>query len=252
MALGRLLVSCNGVSLRVVDKQNGVSGMADEPVQTEQQDELILKLWDGDESVKAELLRLFSARVEAAIKREFPALTEVEAEDVVAEAIRRFWEWREKYDPESATLQTVIYGIAVKVASEFRSGRYKWQKIRLRQVKDPVGLFDRTRHADPADTEEPDPEPPEPEEGLLADVRVAFAPLPALQQDILRAYADAEASEFELDAGDLGKELGIKHKDGVPIPAGTIRVYKLRAKAAIEKKLARAGHDLKAKGYTDG
>ncbi len=55
-----------------------------------------------------------------------------------------------------------------------------------------------------------------------------------------------------MDAGDLGKELGIKHKDGVPIPAGTIRVYKLRAKAAIEKKLARAGHDLKAKGYTDG
>ncbi len=181
------MVSCNGISLRVVDKQNGVSGMADEPVQTEQQDELILKLWDGDESVKAELLRLFSGKVEAAIRREFPALTEVEAEDVVAEAIRRFWEWRENYDPEAATLQTVIYGIAVNVASEFRSGRYNWQKIRFRQVEDPVGLFDRTRHADPTDTEGPDPKPPEPEDGLLADVRAAFESLPSLQQGILRA-----------------------------------------------------------------
>lgn len=246
------MVSCNGISLRVMDKQNGVSGMADERVQTEQEDELILKLWDGDESAKGELVILCSGKVEAAIQREFPALTAVEVEDVVAEAIIRFWDWRENYDPEAATLRTVIYGFAYKVASEFRSGRYKWQKIRLRQVDDPVGLFDQSQHADPPETLEPEPEPPEPEDALLSEARAAFESLPPLQQDILRAYADAEASEFDLDAGDLGKELGMKHKDGVPIPANTIRVYKMRAKEAIEKKLARAGHDLKAKGYTDG
>jgi DNA-directed RNA polymerase specialized sigma24 family protein len=250
LALGGRVVSCNGFSLKVVDKQNGVSEMTDERVQTEQ-DELILKLWDGDESAKGELVLLCAGRVEAGIQREFPALTEVEVEDVVAEAIKRFWKWRESYDPEAATLQTVIYGIAANVASEFRSGRYKWQKIRLRQVEDPVGLFDRTRYADAPDAAESDPKPPELQDALLVEVRAVFESLPALQQDILRAYADAEASEFELDAGDLGKELGIKHQDGVPIPAVTIRVYKLRAKAAIEKKLARAGHDLKAKGYTD-
>ena len=226
--------------------------MADDRVQTEHEDDLTLKLWDGDESVKGDLVVVCSGTVEAAIQREFPALTAVEVEDVVAEALRRFWEWRENYDPASASLRTVIYGIAVNVASEFRSGRYRWQKIRFRQVDDPIGLFDLTHHANSPDAPEPESKPPEPKDNLLADVRAAFESLPALQQDILRAYADAEASEFELDAGDLGKELGIKHKDGVPIPAGTIRVYKLRAKEAIEKKLARAGYDLKAMGYTDG
>lgn len=244
------MVSCNGGSLKKVDHQNGVSGMADDRVQTEQQDDLTLKLWDGDESAKGELVSVYAGKVQAAIQREFPALTEADAEDVVAEAIRRFWEWRDNYDPERASLQTVVYGIAIKVASEFRSGRYKWQKIRFRQVDDPVGLFDQRHHINPPD--DPDPEPPEPEDAMAADVRAAFDSLSELQQDILRAYADAEASDFDLDAGDLGKELGIKHKDGVPIPASTIRVNKMRAKEAIEKKLARAGHDLKAKGYTNG
>lgn len=228
----------------------------DPPVQTQQQDDLVIKLWDGDESAKGELVMLCAGKVQAAIQLEFPALKAEEAEDVVAEAIRRFWEWRDNYDPETAKLSTAIYVIAVKVASEFRSGRYKWQKIRLRQVDDPVGLIDRDKQIQPAEIPEhepPDPEPPdpEPEDALLADVRIAFESLSELQQDILRAYADAEASDFELDAGDLGRELGIKHKDGVPIPASTIRVYKKRAKEAVNKKLARAGHDLKAKGYSN-
>jgi RNA polymerase sigma factor (sigma-70 family) len=222
----------------------------DPPVQTQQQDDLVLKLWDGDESAKGELVMLCAGKVQAAIQLEFPALKAEEAEDVVAEAIRRFWEWRENYDPESASIRTVIYGIAFKVASEFRSGRYKWQKIRLRQVDDPVGLIDQDKQTQPAEIPEPEPPEPEPEDALLADARAAFESLPELQQDILRAYADAEASEFELDAGDLGRELGIKHKDGVPIPASTIRVYKKRAKEAVNKKLARAGHDLKDKGYS--
>lgn len=221
--------------------------MADGPLDTDLQDELVLRMWDGDESVKGELIVAYAGKVEASIRNLFPTLTETEAEDVVAEAIRRFWHWRDKYDPARAKIQTVLYRFARNAASEYRCGRYRWQKIRFQQVDDPIEFINGVEDSETSNSNTQDP--PEPDPRLRKAVKAAFDSLSELQRDILQAYADA--GEYELDAAVLGRELGFKHKDGVPIPATTIRVYKKRAKDSMKQKLAREGYDLKTMGYTD-
>lgn len=220
--------------------------MTDGQIDTELQEELTLRLWDGDESVKGELILASSAEIEAAIRREFPALTETDAEDVVAESIRRFWIWRENYDPERAKISTVLYRIAVKVASEYRSGKYKWQKAMLREKGVAAEFFQSLEStlAPPVDDAD---ETDEPDSQLGKAVKRAVESLPDIQQDILRAYADA--GDYPLDAAVLGRDLGNKYKGGVPIPAGTIRVYKNRGKEALTQRLSRDGFDLNKMGY---
>lgn len=223
--------------------------MTDGPIDTDLQDELTLRLWDGDDSVKGELILAWAGKLESAINREFPALRGADAEDVVAESIRRFWDWRTKYDPEKAKILTVLYRIAVKVASEYRSGKYNWQKIKFQQVDDPIAVVDQLNSTATSAPVEPESEP---ESRFLQAVKTAFESLPELQQDILQAYADADVGDYKLDAAALGLELGHKHKGGVPIPAVTIRGYKKRAKEAMQQKLSKAGYDLKKMGYTNG
>lgn len=220
--------------------------MNDSQVDTELQDDLTLRLWDGDDSVKGELILLFVSQVEGAIRRAYPSLSEIDAEDVVAEAIRRFWGWREKYDPERAKISTVLYRFADHVASEYRSGRYKWQKARLGEVGGADEFF-ASLESSPESTADEAEDTDEPDTRLGKAIRRAVESLPEIQQEILWAYADA--GDYPLDAAVLGRELGDKHQNGVPIPAGTIRVYKSRAKETLTKQLLRDGYDLNKMGF---
>lgn len=218
--------------------------MSDETEAADLQDELALRAWDGDESVKAELLMAWFVPLDRWLGGEFPALTEADREDVVAEAIKRFWEWRDEFDPAKAKIQTVLFKIARRVACEYRSGRRAWQKAALRERSAAPSSLEALLET--SDTEEV---PKGETSALTSALADAFAELSELEQDIWRAYADA--GDFKLDAAQLGRELGEKHKEGVPIPAGTIRVYKSRAKDRMMAAMKKRGFDLEAMGYTD-
>lgn len=139
-----------------------------------------------------------------------------------------------------------LFRIATRVASEARTGRLKWQKSKLleRELDEHMEAILES----PCDDDDPRAkETPE----LHKAVAELFASLSPLQQDIWTAFADAETGGFELDATQLGVELGQKHDDGTPIPGGTIRVNKSRAKDKIIAELKKRGFDLKEMGYLD-
>lgn len=219
--------------------------MADLPHAVDSQDELTLKLWEGDESAKGEILKSFAIRVERAIKSAFPDLSDVDAEDVVAEAIYRFWVYRERYDPKKGKVGTLLYKIAKNVASEHAAGRLSWQKARIRE-KGVEAEFFKSIEAPIPDSDPPDDTSSKPS-SLQRELAACFGSLAPLQQDILRAYGNA--GSYELDAATLGIELGHKHKGGVPIPGGTIRTNKSRAWDSLDLCLKKKGFDLKALGY---
>lgn len=210
-----------------------------------QDDDLALRLWDGDDSAKGEILMAWGGRTMLSIKKGYPTLSDDEVEDVICESILRFWRYRERYDPQLAKVGTLLYKIAVHVASEHISGRLAWQKQRNREAgSDPAFFAD-------VQARELVPEPPDDSAAKPSPVQRAlaecFAALPPLQQDIVRRYA--EAGNYEVDAASVGKELGVIHKQGVPIPAGTIRIYRSRAWESLDACMKKKNFDLKALGY---
>lgn len=210
------------------------------------QEELTLEMWDGNDAAKGKLLLAWGMRVEKAIHKAFPTLSIGDIEDVVAEAIKRFWKWRANYDPEKATIYTMLYRFAEHVACEYRSGRYKWQKERIREVGLDAEFFQDIA-VDDEDAEEQDTDDPVKPNPLQRALKDCFEQISELQQEILQHYADANG--YEVDSATIGKELGNKHKNGVPIPGGTIRTNKSRAWDSINKCMKKKNFDLKELGY---
>ncbi|MBL9149853.1 MAG: sigma-70 family RNA polymerase sigma factor [Phycisphaerae bacterium] len=211
------------------------------------EEDLTLKLWEGDESAKGELLVHWGNKLVGAIRKSFPTLSAEDCEDVVCEAIQRFWMWREKFDPGLSSIGSRLYWFAKHVAMEFKSGQLKRHQARIRERGVDAEFFDNIV----APVEEPEPpddqgKSPSPVQRAL---RECFATLSVLQQDILQAYGDAGL--YELDAASLGVELGQKHKSGVPIPAGTIRTNKSRAWDAMDLCMKKKHFDLAALGYSN-
>lgn len=221
--------------------------MADDKEARQHEEDLILRFWEGDESALAELACLYGPRIEKAIRGRFQSFNEHDAEDVVAEAIRRFWAWRARFDPAKARVGTVLYKFATNVARERRACRRRWEKAHAREEEYVDAVHESLRAYDTeADREALDPEPPSALLRAVAEIKGSLLPL---EREIWEAYADA--GDTDLNAGQLGIELGAKHNDGVPIPAGTIRVTKHRAKEKILRELAKRGFDLKTLGLTN-
>ncbi len=214
--------------------------MAKQMTQTESEDDLILRMWDGDDSVKGDILKAWGGRVELMIRKSYPSLSTHDLEDVVCEAMTRFWDYREKYDPNRAKVGTVLYKIATRVAMEHISGQLVWQRAKLREERRADDFFEDiltpTPGDDPPDDTGPNQSP------FQHALKECWKALPALQQDILRAYGDA--GSYPLEAATLGRELGLKYKQGVPIPAGNIRVYKKRGWDSIECCMKRKNQDI--------
>ncbi len=203
------------------------------------QDDLTLRLWEGDESAKGAILNAWGGRVLFAIRKRYSVSVD-DAEDIVCEAMMRFWEWREEYDPNKAKVGTVLYKIATNVAAERISGRLAWQKAKLKEEKWDAKYFEKVQ-ADEQDADAPDDVGPNPSP-LQEALRKCWESLPALQQDILRAFSDAGA--YVLEAATLGRELGAKHRGGTPIPGGDIRVYKKRGWDSLERCMKKKNHDI--------
>jgi DNA-directed RNA polymerase specialized sigma24 family protein len=214
-----------------------------------QDDELILSIWEGDENAKAQIVVQFVPALERAISGQFRRLHSGEVEDVVAEAIRRFWARRATYDPARYRLDVCLYRTARQVACEYTAGRLKWQKARL--LERPVGDKDLWLRAD-RESEELEVrldilEADKPE--LVKALVEEFGKLSALEQDVWQAFADADG--VELDSSQLGIEMGEKHNGGVPYTGVNIRVIKHRARAKLVTAMKARSFDLKKLGYGD-
>lgn len=214
-------------------------------------EELGKRLLKGDEAALGDLLALCGPRVESAIRKTHYTLSAGEAEEVVSEGIFRFWAWHKKkgFDPKKSAVMTMLYRFSDQVVVERVTGRLLSQKQMLRERS--LG----SKHFELPDRTEQVELPPDdtgkgrsPVQTALAD---CYAKLLPLQQDILLAFALAKAKDFDLDAAQLGVELGRKHKGGVLIPGGSIRTTKSRAWDTLELCVSRRGFNLKAMGYFD-
>jgi len=218
-----------------------------EPSHDGQEDELILSIWEGDENAKAQLIDRYVPALERSIAGRFRRLHSGEVEDVVAEAILRFWTRRDKFDPAKIRLEVCLYRTAAQVASEYTSGRLKWQKARrlerrvdestLSEIEQPDEVEDQL---DRLESEK---------SALIKAFGEEFAKLSPIERDIWQAFADA--GDFELDASQLGIEMGEKYKGGVSYTGVNIRQYKHRAKQKLVGAMKARGFDLKSLGYTN-
>lgn len=208
---------------------------------TKLDDELVLRAWDDDQSVQGELLVHYGGTLERVISYQYDRLSPDQVEDVIAEAIMRFWEWRHNFDG-LRSIRACLYRIATRVASELVSGRLNWQKSR--NLERPFDRSDFEEKNDNTESKLDKIEQGHPK--ICEDLNRVIEKLPEIQQDVIWAYGLAD--DFELDAAHLGLELGDKYKDGVPIPAGTIRQYKKRAKDKIISEMRTRGHDLERLG----
>lgn len=199
------------------------------------EDDLALRVWDGDETVLPDLLLYCAGSIEAAIARR-PGMKSI-AEDIVAEAIARFWKYRQQYDGRRS-LRCYLYRIAVNVAKEYAAGRLKWQRARNLEAPVDGELVGETDGVSDADSDET-VKKPEPLHQALSEV---VGKLSALFRDIIQAYANA--GNCPPDAAELGIEMGRRHNHGVPYPAGTIRQYKKRARDTIVLEMKKLGFDL--------
>lgn len=212
-----------------------------------QDDELVLSIWEGDENAKAQLIYRYVPALERAIGGRFRRLHSGEVEDVVAEAIRRFWERRLEFDPKEVKLSVRLYRICKQVAMEYVSGRLNWQKARLLET----GMDNSTLEiAGSSDKIEDDLDRLESERSpLIKTLAAEFAKLSPLEQDVWTAFA--EAGDYELNAAQMGIELGKKYQGGVPYTSVNIRQIKFRAKQKLTAAMKTRGFDLKKLGYSN-
>ena len=195
------------------------------------QDDVAIRLWDGDETVLAEILVQYAPSLKKAIGGKYPSFSFQDLEDIVCEAIKRLWAKRDEYDDSKGSVRCLLYRIADNYAKDLlKSG---WQKLQGRRKS-----FYEDSLEDIIDTKtENDNENELPENydsKFNRDLRAIVNNLPDIQQKI--AWAFALAPEGEINASILSKELGY--------PAGTIRQYLKRAKDTICAEMKKRGHYL--------
>jgi len=199
------------------------------------EDDLALRVWDGDETVLPDLLLYCAGSIETVIAKR-PGMKSI-AEDIVAEAVAQFWKRRQRYDGKRP-LRCYLYRIAVNVAKQYAAGRLKWQKARNLETTSQDELLSEAAHPEQNGVDETEKTPAP----LCQSLNRVVGNLPPLQCDVIQAYANA--ADCPLDAAELGIEMGKRHNHGVPYPAGTIRQYKKRAKDTIVLEMKKLGFDL--------
>jgi RNA polymerase sigma-70 factor (ECF subfamily) len=186
------------------------------------------RLRAGDESVLEAVLRADGPAVRGLLQQKFGGiLNAADFEDIVAAALYRVWKYRERFDPQRASLRVWFYRIAANVARDVL--RYGWQKARQMEVPcEPIVLASiidaREEH------EETGPQDGQPT-GMKRDLREALDLLPDSQRKIV--MADAASRDGKVSSQQLSSELGI--------PAATVRVYRRRAIERLRVEMDRRG-----------
>jgi len=192
------------------------------------QDEIVIRLWDGDETVLAEMLVQYAPSLEKAIGGKYPSFSPQDLEDIICEAIKRLWAKRDEYDDAKGSISGLLYRIADNIAKDIlKSGWHELESKRESFYEDSI--------EDIIDTNveiESEPKPSNNYDSKLnRDLRAIVSNLPDIQQKIIWAYA--LAPEGEINASVLSKEL--------EYPAGTIRQYLKRAKDTIRAEMKKRG-----------
>lgn len=203
------------------------------------EDDLVLRVWDGDEAVLGDLLISYGPSIERAIALQFSNLAK-DAEDIVAEAFQRFWKSRDRYNAKQS-LRAYLFKIAVNVARNLASGHLGWQKSRnLEQQIDDEWLHSFEQPPDTIDDELDEAE--DTQKGICKALRESLNVLSDIERVVIDAYAVLKSDEA--NATELGVELGKRHCNGVPIPGGTIRQHKRRAKTKLFAEMRKRGYEL--------
>lgn len=188
-------------------------------------DELAARLLRSDEGVLEDILRQHGPGVRALLLRRYQ-LQPLDAEDVLAIALYRLWQARDRYRPERASLQVWFYRIAENVFRDvLRSGWHKARQLEIDITSIEHNLPDAS---DSASEHEFDPARAARSEALQAII----ASLPEVQRRII--WADAQASDGLASGAYLAKELGIS--------MGAVRVYRKRALDTIRREMRKRGH----------
>jgi RNA polymerase sigma factor (sigma-70 family) len=192
------------------------------------QQDVALRLWDGDQTVLTVILTSYAPAIEACLFKKYRrVLTREDIEDVVALAVMALWEYRASYDDKKGTVWTLLYCMADCKAKDVIA--LGWQKARQLEIGNGHELL-----AQRATTRPPSTDSPPPSNKLLVELNRVVAELPEDQQRIL--IAKSLAPDGEVTAGILGEELGM--------PEGTVRVYLSRAKQTVRREMARRGYTL--------
>lgn len=214
----------------------------------EESHRLAKQLASGDESALEFILREYGPPVRGLLARKYcGVLGEGDFEDVLAIALFRVWQHRERFDPGRASLKAWFYRIATNAARDVL--RYGWHKARSLEVSYEAASLASVSVASPGaeagdvfssdenetDTPEKDShgddvENPEHEE-VRQLLREVLATLSEKQRRIV--LADAASKEGKVPSQELSDELGI--------PPATVRVYRRRAIEKLRKELDRRG-----------
>ena len=200
----------------------------------ELQDAIAMKVFDGDESAITDMLVHYGPRIERALLKRFRGLLSVEdLEEIICDALRKFWSARARYDDKKGDIRRLLYVIALRLARDVL--RLGWRKAKLLEL-DAAGESVEARYVDDRHVGasiEDDPPPAATTVKREQAVRDTLAELPEVQRKILEHDALAED---EVDSSELGRRLG-------GIPGGTIRVYRARAQEAFRKGMKKRGYD---------
>jgi RNA polymerase sigma factor (sigma-70 family) len=200
------------------------------------QDAIVLKVFDGDESAITDMLIHYGPRLEKSLARRFQGkLTAEDIEEILSDALRKFWSFRAKYDDKKCSIRWLLYVIARRRARDvLRAGWRKAKGLELDIEKEFMELqYADERHVNASVPD--DPPPNETDAKRDQAVRDTLAEMHEVQRQILEHDALAED---EIDATELGRRLG-------GIPGGTIRVYRTRAKEAFQKGMKKRGYDVR-------
>ena len=214
----------------------------DGTMSTDTDEDLTLRAWGGDDSVKGEILRAHGMSLEKSIARLLPTRFKGQAEDVVCQAIANFWASRNKYDGKRP-LGAYLYTIAKNIASDLASGKRPQQKSQNMERYGDHGYLDSFEHPVEAELDQVEEE----NSDFIVAVRESLGLLSDIERDVIEAYGLSDNHE-DVNAVQLGIELGEKYKDGVPIPKGTIRQHKFRGKEKLAKAMRQRGYDIENPG----
>jgi len=195
---------------------------------SELQEDVALRLWDGDETVLTVILSRYAPAIEICLFQKYKrVLTREDIEDVVAFAVMALWEYRKSYDDHKASVWTLLYRMADCKAKDVIA--LGWHRAKQLEVGNGQALLaERAVVAGSLTDAAPTPSK------LLLDLGKVVASLPDDQQRIL--VAKSLAPDGEVTAGILGEELAM--------PEGTVRVYLSRAKQTVKQEMTRRGYNL--------
>jgi len=208
----------------------------------EAHEDIALRLLCGDELVLEDILRRpgYAPAIQKALCKKYEGyLTEEDVEEIVADAIKKLWDYRESYDESKGSLRSLLYSIADNCAKDVQ--KQGWYKARQKEIviepnedgDDPLeqlAQYDRylsQRSCDDVDLDGGSSKLGSAVHKVLNTLRPEF-------KYILEA--DAHAGDDGISQAELARRLGV--------PVGTAKVWRSRARDEFRKGMKALGYDL--------